>query len=487
MKKNGVVIISIGLLVIGLFVFADMLNSDSYRGVGATQILGIEFGAILVLIGFGLLSASWHGVKLNLQFKAVFKSILDLPTVVWISIAFLIVNFFFFIKPMFLNSKLQMDYFNHYIPNTSLIGADIRTIMTSIESWLISGHSPYENGLLAYPPLVLILFSPLILIGFPAYFKLLIYATLLSNIVVSLIIPSIQNRNNQNSIIYIVFAMGLISYGLQFELERGQFNLIAFAICYVAIYIFHSYPKFRIFTYILFSISFQLKIFTGIFILLLIDKWSDWKANTRRIVGVGLLNLLLLFILGIDTFNDFLTAISINQFDLTPWNGVSIQSFVFRLSRTGYSFFSEDIMVFAANNAELLEWLLLFLYGLCLILQIFYSVTQSQHGFDSYLFITCTIGALIIPTISNDYKLPLLIGPMAILLSNLSIQGTSNKKILSIILIITMSAAFWSTLYPFKVKPKLMHNNILVLFVILISITIYRMVTSTNNAHQDKR
>ena len=112
MKKKGVVIISIGLLVIGLFVFADMLDFDSYRGVGATQILGIEFGAILVLIGFGLLNASWHGVKLNLQFKAVFKSILDLPTVVWISIAFLIVNFFFFIKPMFLNSKLQMDYFN---------------------------------------------------------------------------------------------------------------------------------------------------------------------------------------------------------------------------------------------------------------------------------------------------------------------------------------------------------------------------------------
>jgi len=487
MNKFGVAVISVGVFVVGLFVFADMLGADSFRGVGATQILGIEIGTILVLIGFGLLIASWHGIKLKLKFSVIFKNILDLPTIVWISIAFLVVNFFFFIKPMFLNSKLQMNYFSHYIPNTSLIGVDIRTIMTSIESWLVSGISPYENGLLAYPPLVLILFSPLILIGFPAYYKLLIYATLLSYIIAGLIIPSFQNRKNQNSIIYIVFAMGLISYGLQFELERGQFNLIAFAICYVAIYMFHSYPKFRFFAYIFFSISIQLKIFTGIFTLLFIDKWSDWKANTRRIVWIGLLNMLLLFILGVDTLNNFLTAISINQFDLTPWNGVSIQSFVFRLSRTGYGIFSEGAKVFVANNSDLLEWLLLLLYGLCLVMQIFYAAKQSKHGFDPYLFVTCTIGALIIPTISNDYKLPLLIGPMAILLSSLSIQGTSTKKIFSIILIITMSSAFWSTLYPFEVKPEIMHNNLLVLFVILISITIYRMVASTNYAHQEKK
>ena len=485
MKNIGVVIIAIGLLVIGLFVFADMLSSDSYRGVGATQILGIEIGVILVLIGFGLLVANRHGIKLNFRFGTIFKHILDLPTIVWISVAFLVVNFFFFMKPMFLNSKLQMDYFSHYIPNTSLIGADIRTIMTSIESWLVSGHSPYENGLLAYPPLVLVLFSPLILIGFPAYFKLLIYATLVSYIVVGIIIPSFQNKNNQNSIVYFVFTMGIISYGLQFELERGQFNLIAFAICYVAIYLFHSYPKFRIFAYILFSISVQLKIFTGIFILLFIDKWLNWKANVRRIIGIGLFNFLLLFVLGVDAFNNFLTSISINQFDLTPWNGISIQSFVFRLSRTGYGVFSEDIMMFAANNPELLKLLLLIFYGIFFSMQIFYSIKQSQRGFDPYLFVTCTIGALIIPTISNDYKLPLLIGPMAILLSSLSIQGSFKKRIISIILIITMSSAFWSTLYPFEIKPEIMHNNLLVLFVILISITIFRMVERTHTADQN--
>jgi hypothetical protein len=485
MKKIGVAIITIGFLAIGLSMFADVFDSGNYKGVGATQILGIEIGVILVLIGFGLLVASWQGVQLSLKFTVIFRNILDSPTIVWISTAFLIVNLFFFVKPMFLNSKLQMDYFNRYIPNTGLIGADIRTIMTSIESWLVSGNSPYENGLLAYPPLVLILFSPLMLIGFPAYFKLLIYATLLSYIVVSLILPSFQNRNNQKSIIYLVFAMGLISYGLQFELERGQFNLIAFAICYLAIYLFHSYPKFRIFAYILFSISVQLKIFTGIFILLFIDKWLDWKVNVRRIVGIGLLNLLLFFILGVNTLKEFLAAISINQFDLTPWNGVSIQSFVFRLSRRGYGVFSEEIMMFAANNSELLEWLFLLLYGLCLIIQIAYAVKQSQHGFDPYLFVTCTIGALIIPTISNDYKLPLLIGPMAILLSSLSIRGSFTKKILSIILIITISSAFWSTLYPFEVKPEIMHNNLLVLFLILISITVFRMMASTHNADRN--
>ncbi len=38
----------------------------------------------------------------------------------------------------------------------------------------------------------------------------------------------------------VVFATGLISYGLQFELERGQFNVIAVSLAYLAIWMYHS-------------------------------------------------------------------------------------------------------------------------------------------------------------------------------------------------------------------------------------------------------
>ncbi|MDK1028172.1 MAG: glycosyltransferase family 87 protein [Anaerolineae bacterium] len=480
MKKFYYFLIGAGILVLGVFATIDLFGSDSYKGIGAAQLLGMQTGVFLILVGVGFLIANLHETNFKIQVKQKIAKIINLPTIVWSGIGLLLMSYFFFYKPMFLNSQLQIDYFNRYLPHTSLIGLDIRTIITAIENWLVTGRSPYINGLLAYPPIVLIFFSPLILIGFPAYFNLITYVTLIGYIFASLVFPITQNKRNQNSIIYILFALGLISYGLQFELERGQFNLIAFAICCASIYIFHAYPKLRFFSYILFSLSIQLKIYTAIFILLFVDNWSNWKATLRRFVGIGLLNLSLLFILGITIFRDFLDSLFINQFNLTTWNGVSIRSFVFRLSRTGYDIFSEDIIIYAQNNPNFLELLLLLLYGLCLGVQIFFVASKKLNGFSPHIFVTCAIGALIIPTISNDYKLPILIGPMAILLSSLLLQDRGYKKIFSIILIIIISAAIGSTFYPFEVKPEIIHNNLPVLFIILISTTILLILSGVN-------
>ena len=481
MKKIGYFLIIIGLLVAGYFIIADMLGPDNYQGIGAAQLLGIQSGVFLLLFGIGLLIAEGNGIKYELKMNALFSKIIDLPIIFWIGLAFLTVFYFFFIKPMFLNSELQMNYFNRYIPNKSLIGLDIRTVTGAISRWLILGESPYTNGLLAYPPLALILLSPLLLIEFPANFILNVYLTLFSFLLISLIFPLAQNKSKSKSIIYILCALGIFSYGLQFELERGQFNLIAFAFCYASIFIFHAHPKLRYFSYILFFISIHLKIYTGICILLFINDWSNWKANARRLIGIVSVNFILLFILGINTFRDFLNSIYIHQFKWTQWNGSSIRGFVFRLNKTGYGLFSEDIMMVANNHPKIFEMFFLLLYGLCLVILIVYATSQNSHGFNPYLFVICTIGMLIIPSNSNDYKLPILVGPMAILLTRLTIQGDVIKKIISIILIFTMSAAFSSTLYPFEIKPEIMQNNMLVLFVILISITLYRVINSENN------
>jgi hypothetical protein len=480
MKNVSIFLIVTGLLSISLFGLADVLEPDGFGGIGAAQLLGIQSGAFLLLFGIGLWIARQQGSEFHLLRNVKLSQILDLPKIVWVGISFLFVFFFFFVKPMFLNPVLQMNYFNRYLPNTGLIGSDIRTIVGSIEGWLISGRSPYANGLIAYPPLALIFMSPLLLLEFPAYYYLVVFLSLASYILGTLVIPLAQNKSKQNSIIYILFIFGLFSYGMQFELERGQFNLIAFAICYAAIFIFHEHPKWRFFAYLLFSISIQLKIYTGIYALLFIDNWLEWKSAVRRLTGILLLNFLLLFILGTNSFNDFLNALSINQFHFPTWNGSSIHSFIFRLSRSGYGIFSENIISLAGNKPEILEMLLLLVYGLCLLTQIICSTSKNQIGFNPYMFVTCTIGLLIIPAISNDYKLPLLMGPMAILLSHLSIQGNTYKKIGFILLITIMSAAFWSILYPFEIKPDILNNNLPVLFVILFASTILNLLANDN-------
>jgi len=44
---------------------------------------------------------------------------------------------------------------------------------------------------------------------------------------------------------------------------------------------------------------------------------------------------------------------------------------------------------------------------------------KNQTGIDPYLLFTCACAALLIPPISHDYKLPILVGPAAILLQDL--------------------------------------------------------------------
>jgi hypothetical protein len=102
--------------------------------------------------------------------------------------------------------------------------------MRYIEEWLVLDQSPYATGFIAYPPLTLVLFAPLLLIGYPAYFKLITLITLIGYGIATLFIPLALNKSKGVSIILLMFVTGLFSYGLQFELERGQSNMIAFAL-----------------------------------------------------------------------------------------------------------------------------------------------------------------------------------------------------------------------------------------------------------------
>ena len=89
-------------------------------------------------------------------------------------------------------------------------------------------------------------------------------------------------------------------------MERGQFHTIALLFCIAAIYLFHKYPQYRFFAYLLFCVSIQLKIYPALFFVLFVDDWRDWKTNIKRFVTLGLVNFLLLFLLGYSYFSKFI-------------------------------------------------------------------------------------------------------------------------------------------------------------------------------------
>ena len=126
----------------------------------------------------------------------------------------------------------------------------------------------------------------------------------------------------------LIFITGLTSYGFQFELERGQFNVIAMALCFSAIFLFHRKPKLSWLAYILFTIAIQLKLYPAIYILFFVRDWKDILANLRRFLCLGIVNIALLFILGWGVFLDFLNSLRGTAIDQMIWVGnLSIRSF----------------------------------------------------------------------------------------------------------------------------------------------------------------
>jgi hypothetical protein len=483
MKKLSFALIGIGLLLSTFFVWSDSLGLGEDSGIGATQLLGIQAGIAVVLIGIGLMTVK-RGKEVSAGEQINVKQMLNFPLPFWIVLTFLITYVSFFLLPVFF-SKIQIQYLTKYIPNAFVthIGFDIEAIVSRIENWLRTGQSPYADGFIAYPPLALALFAPLSILGYPAYFKLVVSVTSFAYLIAALLIPWLLVPKRNQTLLLLFFITGLFSYGLQFEQERGQFNLITFAFCLVAIYIFHFHPKFRFFAYLLFSLSVQLKVYPVFFVLMFVDDWRNWRNILKRFLGLGLLNFSLLFVLGSKLFSDFINAITNYQLlESSRYENLSIRGFVYHLANNLFGITNTSSSVFT-GIAETVFWLIL---GLCFLCVIGYAVSRRDRGLNPHLLVICTIAALIIPSVSNDYKLSVLIAPMTLLLCSLPEIVDPKKKAYSILLIILSSLAYWTTLYPATVKPEFLGRNFPALMVILISVTILQFLAPYTYERNDQ-
>lgn len=483
MKKIAYIVLAAGILLALLSLMADVIGLGK-GGIQAAQLLGLQIGILLLLVGWGLMLTAQGEYRMLTwgQICAFGESLLDSPVTVWFLVSFLGVFFAFFVSPVFLNSKLQMAYLNRYLPHTGMIGADLRVFVEYINDWLRSGRSPYTSGYIAYPPFSFFLFSPLVLVGYPHNYRLITVVTLASYFLVAFIVPRLLSGDKSNSLQLFIFIIGLFSYGLQFELERGQSNVIAFAFCLLGIYIFHFHQRFRLFAYLLFSVSVQLKLYPAIFLLLLVDDWRVWEKNLKRFIGLALFNFSLLFVMGFAVFKDFMRALWYQQFNLSQWNGNhSIRAFAVNLTSHGFGLFSPEVVTSLGRYTRLLETVLMGIVVVCIALLIFEAYRRKEQGLNFHLLFACTIGALVIPSVSNDYKLSLLPASVALLFSGFSIAGNVWKKLSTILLILLFSAAFWSALYPFKVKPEFLSSSFPLLLIMLLLGTILYFVSGSAN------
>jgi hypothetical protein len=156
------------------------------------------------------------------------------------------------------------------------------------------------------------------------------------------------------------------------------------------------------------------------------------------------------------------------------WNGNhALANFVINFVKDGYGLFSQSTLLFLQRNASWLERFLLLAVALCLLSILLDLYRNGIKGFSPTLLLVCALCALVIP-VSVDYTLPMLVAPLAIFLSSLQgLSGSPAKKLVSILLILLISIAYATLLYPFKYKPPFLNNNFPALFVMLVSTTAY--------------
>jgi hypothetical protein len=479
-KKFGWGVIVFGILGVVFSLLVDLLPSAK-PGIQSTQILGIEISAVILLVGaWMLLSEADDKLELKEKIHNLAGKILDQPVIVWVLGGFLVVYVLLFVSPIFLNDTLRMRYFINYLPDRYPVGNDLITVLDLMKGWFFEGTSPYWRGF--YPPFTYVFFAPLLLVSdYPVLFVFFTLFNVVSYIFLTLLLPTKIAEHGNFSMIMLFFLTGLVSYGFQFELERGQYNVSTFLLCLLAIYIFHSHRKYRILAYLLFSFSIQLKLYPAIFIVMFVDNWTTWKTVIRRFAGIGIFNFSLLFIMGNQVFLDFVQMV-FTQIVVPSqrWNGNhSISSFVETLAIDGLGVVPPDTLTVLRQNSGLFSMLLLLIVLASFVSAILIFHLRKEQGLDSYLLLVCTIGALTIP-ISNDYTLSILAAPMALFLINLPDIKNSRHKFISILLILGITIAYASLLVPFKYKPSFLNNAFPPLFLILIFSTFLNFLRYRN-------
>ncbi len=148
------------------------------------------------------------------------KYLLSLPLLTWILLGFLTTFILFFIRPVFFDPSLAMKFYQ-YINVLTPIGFDFRGIVAFSSTWFHSGVVP----VIIYPPLSLIFFVPFTFVGYETGYKIMVGVILICYLSTTLIFPRWLNQEkNISAFAILIVVTGIFSYGLQFELERGQWN-----------------------------------------------------------------------------------------------------------------------------------------------------------------------------------------------------------------------------------------------------------------------
>lgn len=418
----------------------------------------------------------------NNPMTRLLNAVLSLPVSVWVLASYLVIFFFYFILPTFLNPYHELHFFYGF-PELKPLGADLHEYLNYVKNFAEKGTPYFPPNY--YPPFQALFFLRFMYSGPDQSFIYLTILTYLSFIAITIIYPRLVSPDRKlNSPAIFFILTGLISYGLLFEIERGQFDLLAMAFCYLAIYIYHRHPRWRLAAYLFFVMSVNLKIYPGIFLFCFTSNWRDWKNNLRRWALLLAANFAFLFILGWNVFLDFVRMLTKELGRPSYWwiGNHSIDSFL----RVICEYTEKANPAFHNMLSANFQWFqiaLLLGFLVCFGSVLWLTYHYQWNAGNPYLLLLATLGAMVIPSTSHDYKLCILIAPMTILFSQLKMPQSGRKllDLTAVIMVIILTSAYCTTLFLHTDMPGFMANNFPALMLIAASATILYWISSQQN------
>jgi hypothetical protein len=370
--------------------------------------------------------------------------------------------------PVFLSSSTMQS--PPAFQTISPIGADLRAMMTFVQASLGRGGTPYV-GTATFPPLSYVLFRPLLLMQPSQRYLVVFFMTVACYAMSAFWFPlSVSGEKQVRPELLLVFGTGLISYGLQFELERGQFHVIAMFLAFLAIWLYHSRKGQEIWAFVLFSLSVQLKLYPIVFIVMFVRDWRDFKKDVGRLALLVLGNVVLFFVLGWRGFLEFVNTLM--QLRVRMPTAVSVDHSIYSFVGLAARNVAAGGSPWSAAHTALLEIELLAIVALCLMLMVLQSWRGHSTGVNAQLLAGCAVASLLIPAASGDYKLATLAGPVGLLLVDLRRRDKlrSNRIRLGLATLL-FCLAYSSILVPLSFKPRafVFQNNLPALLVMIVA------------------
>ena len=395
------------------------------------------------------------------------------PSAIWPTVGILASGIVFLSIPMIVTPERSWSWLPHVPPGASP-GADLAATIGFSREWFLEDRSPWGTAR-GFSPFAQLIFAAFMPLPFVASYGTVSLLTLLSHAFAVLAFPSLIGVSRPWSLLAVfLLVTGFVSYGLHFELERGQFNLIAMALTLLAVWVSHGRPRWKLVAYLLFSTAVQLKIWPAIFFVCLADVARGARDAVRAVMWVACINIALLFVLGYRAALAFLPSIAAAAGGQEgSFVNHSARSFT-RLSESLAPANGEDsLLVWLATHPALVEPGILAVFGGCFAIAVWHAYRAGGAGIRGPLLLMCSLGALVVPSMSQDYKLAVLTGPLLVFWCYETRPDASRWILNASRVFLTITGmCYGATLFSFSNKVHLvLLNNLPTLVVLMLATT----------------